>query len=115
MLPVPIDPRTGKRIKMTKQQQRLADAIVACLRTYGAIVVDRAAVPTFYAQRDVTDNLIRGNELQGLLLDDFEVMPLGQSYAYPPEDTGDTVDPSATTSPSASTSASSTPEPGEAQ
>lgn len=86
VLPQPVDPITGKRIKLTKQQQRLADAIVACLRTYGAIVVDRAAVPTLYAQRDVTEGLIRGNELQGLTLEDFEVLPLGRRYHYPPEE-----------------------------
>ena len=102
ILPVPIDPRTGKRIKLTKSQQRLADAIVACLRTYGAIVVDRAAVPTLYAQRDVTDGLIQGNELQGLRLDDFEVMPLGTKHHYPPEtETGTTVEPSGSPTPSA--------------
>lgn len=84
-LPVPIDPRTGKRIKLTSSQRRLADAIVAALRTYGAIVVDRAAVPTLYAQRDVTASLIRGNELQGLKLDHFEVVKLGRRYDYPQE------------------------------
>jgi len=89
VLPAPIDPRTGKPIKLTKQQQRLADAIVACLRTYGAIVVDRAAVPTLYAQRDVTASLLTGNELQGLRLGDFEVLPLGQRYRYPPD--GDSI------------------------
>ena len=93
VLPPPVDPRTGKPIKLSKQQQRLADAIVACLRTYGAIVVDRAAVPTLYAQRDVTDGLIRGNELQGLTLDDFEVLPLGQLYHYPPEEDETVVEP----------------------
>lgn len=106
VLPPPVDPRTGKPIKLSKQQQRLADAIVACLRTYGAIVVDRAAVPTLYAQRDVTDGLIRGNELQGLTLDDFEVLPLGQLYRYPPEEEGTVVDPSA--DPSASPTSSPT-------
>lgn len=86
VLPQPVDPITGKKIRLTAQQQRLADAIVACLRTYGAIVVDRAAVPTLYAQRDVTDGLIRGNELQGLTLQDFEVLPLGKTWHYPPEE-----------------------------
>lgn len=86
VLPQPRDPITGKQILLTKQQQRMADAIVACLRTYGAIVVDRAAVPTLYAQRDVAGNLIRGNELQGLTLQDFEVLPLGHPYHYPPEE-----------------------------
>lgn len=110
VLPPPRDPRTGKLIKLSRQQRRLADAIVACLRTYGAIVVDRAAVPTLYAQRDVTDGLIRGNELQGLKLDDFEVMQLGRRYRYPPEHTDAAViegSPSASPAPSADT----TPEP----
>ena len=80
----PRDPRTGKLIPFTAQQRRLADAIVLALRTYGAIVVDRAQVPTLYAQRDVTAGLINGNELQGLTLDDFEVVELGQRYDYPP-------------------------------
>jgi hypothetical protein len=86
----PRDPRTGKLIKLTAQQRRLADAIVLALRTYGAIVVDRAQVPTLYAQRDVTAGLITGNELQGLTLDDFEVVELGERYSYPPTDDGDT-------------------------
>lgn len=82
----PIDPDTGKPIKLTAQQQRLADAIVVALRTYGAIVVDRAQVPTLYAQRDVTAELLRGNELQGLFMDDFEVVELpAKRYQYPPE------------------------------
>ena len=110
VLPPPVDPRTGKEIKLTALQQRLADAIVACLRTYGAIVVDRAAVPTLYAQRDATNSLIRGNELQGLRLSDFEVLPLGRRYVYPPDRdvlAGElVVGPSTTASPSASPSSS---------
>ncbi len=109
VLPAPIDPRTGKPIKLSKQQQRLADAIVACLRTYGAIVVDRAAVPTLYAQRDVTAGLLSGNELQGLRLSDFEVLPLGRRYQYPPDgDVAELVDLSedGTASPSSSPSES---------
>lgn len=87
--PRPVDPLTKKPIKMTAQQRRYADAIVAALRTYGAIVVDRAAVPTLYAQRDVTATYLNGNELQGLHLDDFEVVRLGKRYEYPPEDSVD--------------------------
>ncbi|WP_028637326.1 hypothetical protein [Nocardioides sp. URHA0032] len=114
VLPQPRDPITGKLIKLTKQQQRLADAIVACLRTYGAIVVDRAAVPTLYAQRDVTDNLIHGNELQGLTIQDFEVLPLGQRYHYPPEENeiAALVSPSASPTSSPSSSPTSTPDQG---
>ncbi|GAB6986923.1 hypothetical protein [Nocardioides pyridinolyticus] len=107
VLPQPVDPITGKKIKLTAQQQRLADAIVACLRTYGAIVVDRAAVPTLYAQRDVTDGLIRGNELQGLTLQDFEVLPIGKTYHYPPEeDEVESLESSPSVSPSSSPSSS---------
>lgn len=114
VLPAPHDPITGKLIKLTKQQQRLADAIVACLRTYGAIVVDRAAVPTLYAQRDVTDNLIHGNELQGLTIQDFEVLPLGQRYHYPPEENevASLGSPGASPTASPSSSPSSTPDGG---
>ncbi|MGZ4450295.1 MAG: hypothetical protein ACXVWZ_06835 [Nocardioides sp.] len=102
VMPHPRDPRTGRPIKLTAQQQRMADAIVACLRTYGAIVVDRAAVPTLYAQRDVTSGLIHGNELQGLRLDDFEVVHVGRRYQYPPQSTDTTVlGPSASASPTA--------------
>mgnify|MGYP001008469943 FL=1 len=110
VLPKPRDPITGKLIKLTKAQQRMSDAIVACLRTYGAIVVDRAAVPTLYAQRNVTDTMIKGNELQGLTLNDFEVLPIGQTYHYPPEE-DDVVLVSPSTSPSGQPSSSSTPSP----
>ena len=104
VLPQPRDPITGKLIKLTKLQQRLADAIV----------VDRAAVPTLYAQRNVTDSLIKGNELQGLTLQDFEVLPIGQTYHYPPEEgevslVTPSASPSGGASPTSSPSASSSP------
>ena len=109
-VPIPLDPVTGKEIKLTAQQRRMSDAIVAALRTYGAIVVDRAAVPTLYAQRDVTRDMISGDELRGLHLEDFEVIELGRKYQFPPEDTrvGDPTGPSSTPSPSADTSEGST-------
>ena len=84
---------------MTPQQQRMSDAIVAALRTYGAIVVDRAAVPTLYAQRDVTSDMIAGNELASLHLDDFEVVELGKKHRFTP---GSQASSDTTTSPSAS-------------
>lgn len=90
IVPKPHDPITGKLIKLNAQQQRMADAIVAALRTYGAIVVDRAKVPTLYAQRDVTADMISGNELQGLHMEDFEVITTGQRFVYPPRDAADT-------------------------
>jgi hypothetical protein len=77
----PVDPRT----RLTPRQQRLADAVVVALRTFGAIVVDRARVPTLYAERDTTADLLSGNELQGLLLADFEVVRLSRRrFAHPP-------------------------------
>ena len=72
----PVNPQTGNPIPLTPQQQRYASAILYALRHYGAIVVGRAAVPTLYAQRDVTSNLLMGNELQGITLEDFNVLAL---------------------------------------
>lgn len=63
--------------------RRLADAIVAALVRYGAIVVDRSAVPTLYAQKDVSARFIQGNEIQSLHLSDFEVVALPPRITYP--------------------------------
>jgi hypothetical protein len=77
--------KPGVRIDPPKGTSRaMAAAIARALRRYGAIVVDRSAVPTLYAQKDVTKDLIRGDELQGVHLDDFEVLRLGRRHAYPP-------------------------------
>jgi hypothetical protein len=65
------------------QQRRVASALMWTLRNYGAIVVGRAAVPTLYAQRDVTDSMLTGNELQSLGLNDFEVVQLPTELQYP--------------------------------
>jgi hypothetical protein len=65
------------------QQRRVASALMWTLRNYGAIVVGRAAVPTLYAQRDVTDSMLTGNELQSLNLTDFEVVQLPMELQYP--------------------------------
>ena len=87
-LPAPIDPTTGKPIPLTRAQVRQADAIRAALRTYGAIVVGRAPTPTLYAQRDVLAGTIDGRELQGLRMEDFEVIALGTRYPHRPEHSG---------------------------
>jgi hypothetical protein len=68
---------------LSRQQQRLASALMWTLRNYGAIVVGRAAVPTLYAQRDVTASMLVGNELQSLPLTDFEVVQLPMELQYP--------------------------------
>lgn len=65
-------------------RRRSADAILTALRTYGAIVVDRAAVPSIYAPLGTSQKLIRGGELSWLRLKDFEVVSLPQIYKDPP-------------------------------
>lgn len=102
--------------------RRAARAVLTALRDYGAIIVDRAATPTLYAQRNVswTDPLrrpdgallqangrtlvsktelartgagtplLRGSEVQGLYLTDFEVVTLPPLRRDPPlENTSD--------------------------
>lgn len=86
-LPTPVDPTTGNPIPLTRSQIRQADAIGAALRTYGAIVVGRAPAPTLYAQRDVLAEAIDGRELQGLRMEDFEVIALGTRYPHRAEKT----------------------------
>lgn len=66
------------------QHRRSADAILTALRTYGAIVVDRAAVPSLYAPLGTSPRTLRGSELSWLKLDDFEVIALPQIYKDPP-------------------------------
>jgi hypothetical protein len=65
----------------------VGERILRALQTYGAVVVDRSAVPTLYAQRDVSSSLIRGNELQNIHLSDFQVLTPGRTYTYPPTST----------------------------
>lgn len=60
------------------------EAILVALRSYGAIVVDRAAVPTLYAAQGTPANLLREDELNWLHLDDFEVVELPQLRQDPP-------------------------------
>lgn len=66
------------------QRRRSADAILTALRTYGAIVVDRAAVPSLYAPLGTSSKILRGSELSWLRLSDFEVISLPRIYKDPP-------------------------------
>jgi hypothetical protein len=63
--------------------RRVVGAILSALTKYGAIVVDRAAVATLYAQRDVAAAYLQGGELQDLHLRDFQVVALPQRIPFP--------------------------------
>jgi hypothetical protein len=109
--------RSGKRAKLctrysfpSRTNRVAARALITALHVYGAIVVDRARVPTLYARfngpwgqrlRDANGNLLdsngqpfthgrhlgtpllRGNELQGIRLTDFEVVKLPPLHRFP--------------------------------
>jgi hypothetical protein len=64
---------------------RTANAILTALKRYGAIVVDRAAVPTLYAKKNFNwGTQLQGNVVQNLSLDDFEVVTLPRVQQDPP-------------------------------
>lgn len=65
-------------------KRRYGEAILAALRRYGAIVVDRAAVPTLYGQYGTLDQFVDGDELSWLGLDDFELLSLPPIRLDPP-------------------------------
>jgi hypothetical protein len=79
---------------LTGTRLRYADVVLAALKKYGAIVVDRSTVPTLYAQRDAVGGLLSGDELHSLSLADFEVVQLPSLLRLAPE--GETADSSAT-------------------
>lgn len=60
------------------------EAILVALRKYGAIVVDRASVPTLYAAAGTPASLLREDELSWLQLSDFEVISLPKLLKDPP-------------------------------
>jgi hypothetical protein len=66
-------------------QLHYADVVLAALRKYGAIVVDRSTVPTLYAQRNAVAGLLSGAELRSLRLSDFEVVHLPTLLHMTPE------------------------------
>ncbi|MCO5315016.1 MAG: hypothetical protein M9938_02470 [Solirubrobacterales bacterium] len=74
---------TGNR-RLKGERRVLVESILQALREYGAIVVDRAAVPTLYAPRGTSRRAIRGGELSWLSLTDFEVIQLPKIYKDPP-------------------------------
>ncbi|MFB9312861.1 hypothetical protein [Nocardioides plantarum] len=88
----PVDPETGKALPFDKDRAAYAAHIVDALKKYGAIVVDRAAVPTLYFQKVAVEKgrrpLLAGYELQSIGLEDFEVVDYSKqkSYPYPAED-----------------------------
>jgi len=71
-------------VNLRGARRRSAESILVALRQYGAIVVDRAAVPTLYSPRGTSEAVINGSELSWLTLDDFEVMELPTLYQDPP-------------------------------
>lgn len=103
------DPRTGRALPLTAEQRRRADAVVASLRMYGAIVVDRASVPTLYAEKGALSDELVGNELQGLTLDDFEVVQLPGRQRYPADPSGPSSSPAPPSTGAATAPAAATP------
>lgn len=69
-------PKTGSRPS--------SEAILVALHRYGAIVVDRASVPTLYAAAGTPASLLREDELSWLQLSDFEVISLPKVLKDPP-------------------------------
>ncbi len=75
--------RPGMEKKLTKtfvrnaKQRQVAETIIDALERYGAIVVDRSAAPTMYAQRNVDwRGILPLNLLQDIGLEKFEVIEL---------------------------------------
>ena len=66
-------------------QRAAAETIIAALERYGAIVVDRSAAPTLYAQRNYDwTGLLPLNLLQDIPLEQFDVVQLDEVLLDPP-------------------------------
>ena len=66
-------------------EREAASTIITALEQYGAIIVDRSAAPTMYAQRNADWNQVLPlNLLQDIPLSRFDVVDLGQVYFDPP-------------------------------
>jgi hypothetical protein len=70
--------------RLARPSRPAVEAILVALRSYGAIVVDRAAVPTLYAAQGTPPSLVREDELDWLDLSDFEVVALPELHQDPP-------------------------------
>ncbi|MEZ5154738.1 MAG: hypothetical protein R2718_01380 [Solirubrobacterales bacterium] len=67
-------------------EKATARAIITALERYGAIVVDRSAAPTMYAQRNADwRGILPLNLLQDIPLKRFDVIDLGRTYLDPPK------------------------------
>lgn len=90
----------GTRLRLRKGSEKLlthtfvrngterdnARTIITALERYGAIVVDRSAAPTMYAQRNADWNRILPlNLLQDIPLSKFDALELGRVYLDPPK------------------------------
>ena len=74
-----------KRFVRNKDQRRVARTIITALERYGAIVVDRSAAPTLYAQKNANwTNILPLNLIQQIGLDRFEVVQAGPTFFDPP-------------------------------
>jgi hypothetical protein len=70
-----------------RRQRAAANTIIAALERYGAIVVDRAAAPTLYAQRNANwTGILPLNLIQDIGLRRFEVVESGPILFDPPRE-----------------------------
>ncbi len=82
-------PGAGKLLTRTfvrnGTERATANTIIAALERYGAIIVDRSAAPTMYAQRNADWNQVLPlNLLQDIPLSRFDVVELGPIHYDPP-------------------------------
>jgi hypothetical protein len=83
-------PGSAKRLTRTfvrnGTERETARTIITALERYGAIVVDRSAAPTMYAQRNADWNgILPLNLLQDISLSRFDLIDLGRIYLDPPK------------------------------
>ena len=75
----------SKDLVRNNVQRRTASTIITALQRYGAIVVDRSAAPTLYAQRNAQwTGILPLNLVQDIGLQNFEVVDAGQILFDPP-------------------------------